>query len=359
VVIPALAAAHHYRDTSIRAWFGAREFTANLLTEAESRQVLANWCGRAVAELPPQASEVIHECGYLPLALAMIGAQLRGKREVLWNSVLDHLRYADLEKIKAQFPEPHTTLFRAIQISVDALDEVACQRYRALAVLLEDMAAAQQVQQCIWGVDESEAAETAEQFVALSLGQRDQPEGSIRLHDLQLDYVRAQFPDKEALDLIHGAMRLSSNVIANDASQFAPQMVGRLVSYQDMRALADFSKRVAEGAPKPWLRPLDPALHPPGTALVRTLSGHSSSVSAVAASPDGQRAVSASGDQTLKVWDLETGACLATFTCDSAAHCCAWSDALTLIVAGDEGGHLHFLRLEDGKPGGPPQEMER
>jgi hypothetical protein len=251
--------------------------------------VLANWCGRAVAELPPQASEVIHECGYLPLALAMIGAQLRGKREVLWNSVLDHLRHADLEKIKAQFPEPHTTLFRAIQISVDALDEVACQRYRALAVLLEDMAAAQQVQQCIWGVDESEAAETAEQFVALSLGQRDQPEGSICLHDLQLDYVRAQFPDKEALDLIHGAMRLSSNVIANDASQFAPQMVGRLVSYQDMRALADFSKRVAEGAPKPWLRPLDPALHPPGTALVRTLSGHSSSVSAVAASPDGQR----------------------------------------------------------------------
>ena len=31
-----------------------------------------------------------------------------------------------------------------------------------------------------------------EQFVSLSLAQRDQPEGSIRLHDLQLDYVRAQ-----------------------------------------------------------------------------------------------------------------------------------------------------------------------
>jgi hypothetical protein len=36
---------------------------------------------------------------------------------------------------------------------------------------------------------------------------------SIRLHDLQLDYVRAQYPDKEALGLIHGAIRLSSNVI--------------------------------------------------------------------------------------------------------------------------------------------------
>jgi hypothetical protein len=37
--------------------------------------------------------------------------------------------------------------FRAIQISVDALDETARQRYLALAVLLEDMAAAPLVQQ--------------------------------------------------------------------------------------------------------------------------------------------------------------------------------------------------------------------
>jgi hypothetical protein len=127
------------RDTSIGAWFGAREFTANLLTEDESRQVLAKWSGRGVEELPPQASEVIHECGYLPLALAMIGAQLRGRPPVLWNAALDHLRKADLEKIKAQFPEPHTTLFRAIQISVDALNAAARERYVALAVLPEDM----------------------------------------------------------------------------------------------------------------------------------------------------------------------------------------------------------------------------
>jgi hypothetical protein len=82
------------------------------------------------------------------------------------------------------------------------------------------------VQQCISGVDESEASETAEQFLALSLAQRDQPEGSIRLHDLQLDYVRAQWPreDREALDLTHGALRLSSNVIAKDAKQLVSQM---------------------------------------------------------------------------------------------------------------------------------------
>ena len=85
---------------------------------------------------------------------------------------------------------------------------------------------------------------------------------------------------------------------------------------------------------------------------LRTLTGHSGSVTAVAVTPDGQRAVSASEDNTVKVWDLETGEVLATFTCDSAARCCAFSDALKLIVAGDAGGHLHFLRLEEPKAKG-------
>jgi len=60
--------------------------------------------------------------------------------------------------------------------------------------------------------------------------------------------------------------------------------------------------------------------------------------------------VSASSDKTLKVWEVESGECLATFTCDGAALCCAYCDALKLIVAGDAGGHLHFLRLIEPQP---------
>ena len=43
-----------------------------------------------------------------------------------------------------------------------------------------------------------------------------------------------------------------------------------------------------------------------GRAL-RTLEGHSSLLNDVAVNGDGRRAVSASTDNTLKVWDLETG----------------------------------------------------
>ncbi len=302
------------RDTSIGACFGAREFTANLLTEDESRQVLAKWSGRPLGELPPQAREVIRECGYLPLALAMIGAQLKGKPPILWNAALDHLRKADLKEIKAQFPEPNTTLFRAIQLSVEALDETPRKRYVALAALLEDMPAAVPVQQCLWGVDEAEAVETAEQFVSLSLAQREGTEGSIRLHDLQLDYVRAQYPDKEALELICGATRLSSRVIARDPGQFASQMVGRLLPYKNKTTIDFFTAEIVKGIHAPWLRPLRPTLHASGTPLVRSLEGHEDEVNGVALSADGHIAVSASADKTLKVWDLASGRELLTLT---------------------------------------------
>jgi WD40 repeat protein len=53
---------------------------------------------------------------------------------------------------------------------------------------------------------------------------------------------------------------------------------------------------------------------------LRTLQGHSFLVFGVAMSPDGRRAVSASGDNTLKVWDLEMGVPVATFTCDASAE---------------------------------------
>ena len=81
-------------------------------------------------------------------------------------------------------------------------------------------------------------------------------------------------------------------------------------------------------------------------------SGHTSYVTTVAVTPDGLRAVLASDDNTVKVWNLEKGEVLATFTCDGQAHCCVFSDVLNLIVARDAGGHLHLLRIEEQKPNG-------
>src|SRR2546430_761178 len=57
---------------------------------------------------------------------------------------------------------------------------------------------------------------------------------------------------------------------------------------------------------------------------VRILEGHSGGVWGVAVSGDGRRAVSASADKTLKVWDLDQFLCVATFTCEGGALCCSF-----------------------------------
>jgi hypothetical protein len=75
-----------------------------------------------------------------------------------------------------------------------------------------------------------------------------------------------------------------------------------------------------------------------------------------AVTADGRRAVSASRDHTLKVWDLEAGAALAAFTCDADAICCAFA-ADHALIAGDALGHVHFLCLEE--PKGPSADANR
>jgi WD40 repeat protein len=338
------------RNLGIAAAFGAREFTANLLTPSESQQVLARWSGGNVDDLPAQAIDLIDECGRLPLALAMIGAQLRGKTVALWKIVLGHLRKADLNKIRALFPEPHTSLYRAIQVSVDALDEVDQRRYRALAVLLEDMPAAPVVQQTLWNVDESEALETAERFVGLSLAQRAGDTGAIHLHDLQLDFIRTQYPDRGALNVIHGAVRLSLRVIQTDAAQFASQLVGRLLSHKGRPAIAQFIAAISRSAPGPWLRPLEPVLDTPDLVLFPPLIGHHSGVNTVAMSGDGRLAVSASLDETLKVWDLESGSELKTLRGHNG---CVYSVAMStdgrLAVSASQDTTLKVWNLETGQ----------
>jgi len=131
-------------------------------------------------------------------------------------------------------------------------------------------------------------------------GKLDATEANALLADF--DFLRSAAD----LRLIKEAVQLSSHVIAHDPRQFASQLVGRLLLYEIPLA-RHFTQSVVAAAPRPWLRPVKPALQPPGTGLLSTLAGHIETVEVVAVTPDGRRAVSASADRTLKVWELETG----------------------------------------------------
>ena len=84
-------------------------------------------------------------------------------------------------------------------------------------------------------------------------------------------------------------------------------------------------------------------------ACLHTLEGHSGGVGSVSVTPNGWRAVSSGGtwpDTTLRVWDLQSGACLHTLA-DYSASLCLSPDG-RYAVSGNWGGALHVWDLESG-----------
>jgi WD40 repeat protein len=113
-------------------------------------------------------------------------------------------------------------------------------------------------------------------------------------------------PRDADIQLTQSVLRLSSHVLAQNKIELASQLLGRLLSL-NTPTVETILKRAQQWKGAPWLRPLFPCLTPPGGPLLRTLAGHTGSVNAVAVTPDGRYAVSASYDTTLAVWDLERG----------------------------------------------------
>jgi hypothetical protein len=131
------------RNNEVLVGLGAEEHRVDVLSPSGALKMLAEWVGqKSLDKLPPEAAEVAKECGYLPLALAMVGAMVRRSKQppaIAWQDALDSLRASDLEEIKRSFPGyPYPDLLRAIEVSVEALDDSGRERYLDLAVFPED-----------------------------------------------------------------------------------------------------------------------------------------------------------------------------------------------------------------------------
>ena len=127
------------RNQEVLVGIGAEEYRVDVLSPSDALKMLAEWVGeKSPHKLPPEAAEVVKECGYLPLALAMIGAMIR-LRPTAWKDALIRLQRADLGAIKRAFPGyPYPDLLRAIEVSIDGLEPVDQERYLDLAVFPED-----------------------------------------------------------------------------------------------------------------------------------------------------------------------------------------------------------------------------
>jgi WD40 repeat protein len=76
------------------------------------------------------------------------------------------------------------------------------------------------------------------------------------------------------------------------------------------------------------------------------LQGHTGRVNAVAVTPDGHRAISASVDHTLRVWNLESGEYSAGFTGEGSISRFAVGPDGRTIIAKEKSGRVHFLQLD-------------
>lgn len=111
-----------------------------------------------------------------------------------------------------------------------------------------------------------------------------------------------------ALKLVQETLRLSAHVLATDKNQLAGQLIGRLLD-DDSSSLEVVIKQAAAWSGVPWLQPLTRCLTSPRGPLRQILRGHGDWVNDVAVYKYGYglRAISASNDKCLKVWDLASG----------------------------------------------------
>jgi WD40 repeat protein len=175
------------RNNEVLVGLGAEEHCVVVLSPNDALKMLAEWVGqRSLDKLPVETAEVAKECGYLPLALAMIGAMIR-LRPTAWKDVLDRLRRSDLAAIKRSLPNyPYPNLLRAVEVSIDALDNVDRERYLDLAVFPQDQPIPESTLCLLWRLDAVSTRDCMAQFVACSLATWATSETTtLILHDLQ------------------------------------------------------------------------------------------------------------------------------------------------------------------------------
>jgi len=141
-----------------------------------------------------------------------------------------------------------------------------------------------------------------------------------------------------ALEAFAQAVRRETHVLAERPELTWQQLHDRLQWADSPLAdhlVAERERRSRPGA-DPWIhnhtRPRE------SEALIRSLGGHTESVSACAVSPDGTWVVSASSDETLKIWDAATGTERTTLTghTKSVKACAVSPDGTWIVSASDD-----------------------
>jgi len=202
------------RDVGLSTSLSGTHYVVELLTESEALHLLAITTGVESDPLPPEAQEVLAECGKLPLAVALAGGMVRAGTP--WQDVRDALREHELEFLEDPHAqnEQHVNLWRTIEVSVRVLSEDVQRRLAELAVFPEDERVPNAAVCTLWQQTGNLSPRHARKLLVdlhqrsliQLVGQADSSVGdfgNLSLHDLIYDYcvrlARQQFGDVATL----------------------------------------------------------------------------------------------------------------------------------------------------------------
>jgi WD40 repeat protein len=246
------------RDREVLYALGASVHTLDLLAPADALTLLANWSGQTATELPPEAAELAKECGYLPLALALIGAQARSGAR--WRDLLQALRDGDF----AFLDYANASVFNSMQLGIKALSQTEADRYLELAIFPEDTAIPERVVLRLWRA--SELSEIHGRRLLRSLQNKalvqlsEGAECSVRLHDLQGDFLRLIAPD---LRTFHARLLAAHSELLTEAASGSKRSWASLPTtetylwqqlFHHLRGAGDIEGLLAVACDMSWLQ---------------------------------------------------------------------------------------------------------
>ncbi|NVJ05735.1 hypothetical protein HUW63_10895 [Myxococcus sp. AM001] len=164
--------------------------------------------------------------------------------------------------------------------------------------------------------------------------------------DLRMTFTEAQGDAQPALRALHQAIQSESHWLKHH-----PEVLGLLV-YNRLLSLGWMEQQVREVLVFPRESPALRLRHPVSLegGELRTLAGHEGRVLACAVTEDGRRVVSASSDNTLKIWETETGRELATLRGHERwVRTCAVTKDGQLVVSASDDGTLKVWKVETGQ----------
>lgn len=213
------------RDLSILDTFSFTVFEVRLLSEYESRQILANYSGLTTDSLPTEAVAVADECDHLPLALELCGRMACGEYGISWRSILETLKRKLLKKIEYDVPveKGHENIWRVIETSFESLPTEECKNYfLELAVFRPEGSCPQSAISTLWkyqhGLDVIDIEKYLRIFHQRSLLNVLAGKSTFTskwMHDLVHDYIAAAHTDMTSLHslLVHAYVSSSNGIL--------------------------------------------------------------------------------------------------------------------------------------------------